>query len=190
MMTTPSRPLKKPLLSPGKTRPWYTYRWPWLLMVMPAVALIGSLATIWIAVKNHDGLVEDDYYKKGLEINQMIDRDNAAYDLHLTAQVFVSEDKHTLRVIFNQPLKGTLTLMLLHPTQAGKDQKLVLTQLGPQLFMALLPHPFTALAWEIQITHSSNHWRLRGRWDKQNSYLTLMPLPKLVSDGDRIKTTP
>lgn len=166
-MTAPLPPLKKPLLSRDNTQLWYKHRWPWLLMIMPSAALIGCVLTIWIAIQSNDGLVDADYYKKGVNINQVIEQDNQASAMQLNAQVLISEDRRSVRVILNQPLTHTPLLTLLHPTQAGQDQEILLTQLGPQLFVATLAQPFNPIAWEIQITDRNSNWRLRGRWNKQ-----------------------
>ena len=46
--------------------------WPWLLAAGPAVVVVASLATAWIAVRSDDGLVSENYYKLGLLINRRI----------------------------------------------------------------------------------------------------------------------
>ena len=55
------------------TRPWFREPWVWLLIALPASAVLGGMVTIWIAVDSDDGLVVDDYYKRGLEINKKLD---------------------------------------------------------------------------------------------------------------------
>ena len=57
-------------------RPWYREPWPWILMTGPAIVVVAGFTTAFLAVKSNDGLVEDDYYKQGLEINQTLDRDH------------------------------------------------------------------------------------------------------------------
>ena len=63
-------------------RPWYREPWPWILMAPPAAAVIAGAATVWIAVGSADGLVADDYYKRGLAINQVLALNNGAWALH------------------------------------------------------------------------------------------------------------
>ncbi len=46
--------------------------WPWLLAAGPAVVVVASLATAWIAASGSDALVADDYYKLGLTINRRL----------------------------------------------------------------------------------------------------------------------
>ena len=68
-------------MSASRTRrdslPWYKERWTWLLMLMPATAIVAGFITLWLAITSFDGLVADDYYKQGLAINQTLARANA-----------------------------------------------------------------------------------------------------------------
>lgn len=56
--------------------PWYKQFWPWFLMIPPAAAVIGGIATIIIAIINADELVVADYYRQGLIINQTLEQHN------------------------------------------------------------------------------------------------------------------
>ena len=68
-------------------RPWYREPWPWILMAGPAAVIVAGAVTIWLAVSSSDGLVADDYYKRGLAIDQEIRRDQAVLDLGITAVI-------------------------------------------------------------------------------------------------------
>ena len=46
--------------------------WPWLLGAGPALVVVASLASAWLAVRNVDPVVADDYYKLGLTINRRL----------------------------------------------------------------------------------------------------------------------
>ena len=46
-------------------KPWHRQPWVWLLIALPMTAVIGGMVTIYIAVTTSDGLVVDDYYKRG-----------------------------------------------------------------------------------------------------------------------------
>ena len=51
---------------------WYREPWPWLLMMGPAIVIVAGFYTLWLAIQSNDGLVADDYYKRGLAINQTL----------------------------------------------------------------------------------------------------------------------
>ena len=40
--------------------PWYRYPWPWVAIAIPAIAVIGGLFTLYLAVTHPDPLVVDD----------------------------------------------------------------------------------------------------------------------------------
>ena len=60
--------------------------------------------TIWLAVSSSDGLVADDYYKRGLAINQELRRDQAALDLGIAAAIEARDG--VLRVRLDGPRRG------------------------------------------------------------------------------------
>lgn len=64
--------------SMNSVTPWYAQRWPWLLMLGPALVVVVSSYTIYLAYSRQDAMVVDDYYKQGKAINQDLRRDRAA----------------------------------------------------------------------------------------------------------------
>ena len=46
--------------------------WPWLLAAGPALVVVASLASAWLAVSKVDPVVSEDYYKLGLTINRRL----------------------------------------------------------------------------------------------------------------------
>jgi hypothetical protein len=69
------------------TRPWYAEPWVWLIIAIPLTAVIVGMITIYLAVSTSDGLVVDDYYKRGKAINVDLARDRAAARYELRAQI-------------------------------------------------------------------------------------------------------
>ena len=147
------------LLNPQ--RKWFREPWVWLLIALPASAVLGGMVTIWIAVDSDDGLVVDDYYKRGLEINKKLDRDRAANKYDLVANVQISEGQNMIQVRFDandefvMPTK--ITLSFLHPTMKGQDQLLVLQAVGKGIYAGALPSLIYG-KWYLQI--EADDWRL------------------------------
>ena len=56
-------------------------------MAGPAVVIVAGVITLWLAVRSSDGLVTDDYYKQGLAVNQVLERDHRAAALGLRADL-------------------------------------------------------------------------------------------------------
>jgi hypothetical protein len=147
------------LLNPH--RKWFREPWVWLLIALPASAVLGGMVTIWIAVESDDGLVVDDYYKRGLEINRKLDRDSAAIKYDLVANIQISEGQNMIQVQFDandefvSPTK--ITLNFLHPTIKGQDQRLVLQAIAKGIYAGALPSLING-NWYLQI--EADDWRL------------------------------
>lgn len=52
-------------------RPWWREPWPWILMAGPALAVIGCIITIVLAVQNFsDQAIDDGGTKRGLVVSK------------------------------------------------------------------------------------------------------------------------
>lgn len=52
-------------------RPWWREPWPWILMAGPAMAVIGCIITIVLAVQNFsDQAIDDGGTKRGLVVSK------------------------------------------------------------------------------------------------------------------------
>lgn len=143
--------------------PWYKERWTWLLMVMPATAVVAGSITMWLAVKTFDGLVADDYYKQGLAINQTLARASAAQEKGLIANVRFSAEALAIELTANPgvALPQRLDVTLAHPTRGGLDQKLQLEGVGGK-YQGAIPVALNAAHWKVLIEDDSHSWRLSG----------------------------
>lgn len=135
---------------------WYREPWPWLLMSGPLFVIIAGGFTAWLAFANEDGLVEEDYYKQGLAINQVIKRDAEAVALGIKAQVMFGERGVRVRVSGARPAE--LQLALVHPTRAGQDRKLTLVAEGDGWYAAVLDMP--AGRWHLVLQDGAGTWRV------------------------------
>jgi len=56
------------------SKPWWKQLWPWLLISGPAVAMIGCIITIWLAINMYaDKPLRDGVVKQGLKVEQIKD---------------------------------------------------------------------------------------------------------------------
>lgn len=124
-------------------RPWYREPWPWILMAGPLTVIVAGMITLWLALESSDGMVADDYYKRGLAINQTLSRERLARARHYRAQVTFSADARRVRVMLSGDgeLPAAMQLQLAHPTRAGMDERVVLHALAPGRFEAQLAAP-------------------------------------------------
>jgi hypothetical protein len=143
--------------------PWYREPWPWILAAGPFIVVIAAFYTAWLAVKSNDGLVTDDYYRKGLSANQTIARSDQATKMGLVAGIRIAEDKLTVRMQASSKefvMPPTLAVTVSHPTRAGLDQSRVLVRNG-DLYSGEVHLP-AAGHWLVMLEDERKTWRLLG----------------------------
>jgi hypothetical protein len=57
------------MMETKQTQPWWNYGYVWLIISGPLLVVIASFISLYLAVTRPDQ-VEDDYYRKGIEINK------------------------------------------------------------------------------------------------------------------------
>jgi len=140
-----------------QAKPWYREPWPWILMAGPAAVLVAGAVTTWIAFASADGLVADDYYKRGLAINQDLKRERLAAERGIAARVSVSAGR--LRVDLTGAAPEALFAQLAHATRAGYDQRLRLAQAAPGRYETELP-PLPPGRWRLVLQDPRGEWRI------------------------------
>lgn len=146
------------------TNPWYREPWPWLLMAGPAIVVVAGIATAVIAVRTDDGVVAEDYYKRGLSVNRDVARDARAVALGLQADVQFNEEHDRVRVVLTGGARpATVTLRLVHPTRAGEDQAVVLAHSGGGVYEGRVAPPGKG-RWSVRIEDGEGTWRLARTW--------------------------
>jgi uncharacterized protein len=139
--------------------PWYREPWPWILMAGPAAVIVAGAITIWLAVATSDGLVADDYYKRGLAINQELRRDQAAVERGITAAVERAGGVLRVRLLARGALPDVVFAQLVHPTRAGSDQRLRLPRVADGAYEAGLP-ALSPGRWRVVIEDPRGEWRI------------------------------
>ncbi len=144
-------------------RAWYKEPYVWLIIFFPAIAVIGGIITIYIAVVTSDGLVVDDYYKQGLEINRTLAREKTAAQYGLLANVHFDMEHKSIRLILTKKtayhLPSQVTLSLTHRTRPGFDKEIVLPKISNNEYYAPLPH-IEIGNWNVRLL--ADDWRLVG----------------------------
>ncbi|HAF01584.1 MAG TPA: nitrogen fixation protein FixH [Methylophilaceae bacterium] len=59
-------------MSNQETKRWWQYGHVWLIIAGPALVIIASFITLYLAISRPDPAI-DDYYRKGMEINKTLD---------------------------------------------------------------------------------------------------------------------
>ncbi len=145
------------------TQPWYRQGWPWLLIGLPASAVIGGIITITLAIQSPNALVVDDYYKAGLAINQVKHRQELAQAMQL--QGFLRSDgrRFSLRLSGETAVSDpVLTLRLIHATRAELDQTLVMKR-NPAGVYETEPDSILPGIWYLRLAPDDRAWEIRNR---------------------------
>lgn len=108
-------------------RPWYTEPMVWLAIAIPATSVVVGIAFLTTAIMTWDGLVVDDYYRQGKEINQILARDQQARNLGLSAVLSANESNSKLRISIagftgsNPVSDESIQLRFVHRTRSEFD---------------------------------------------------------------------
>jgi len=142
--------------------PWYRQRWPWLLMAGPGIVVVASFVSAWLAVHSDDGVVADDYYKRGLSINQKLERVDRAAALQLVAIVDVAADGEVRVTLDSQSADpearpAVVQVSIAHPTRAGLDRGAELVR-GPDGRYAGHVEPVSPGRWLVSVETAM--WRM------------------------------
>jgi hypothetical protein len=147
------------------TLPWYRQFWPWFLISLPASVVVASLVTINLAIRSDDGLVSDDYYKKGLAIHMDAERTARARALGIVGSVDYQPGTGAVVVAFGQRLPRPaqrLELSVVHPTIPDRDQAVMLTAVDALRYAGRL-EPLTDAHWKLELRPEQGDWRITGR---------------------------
>jgi hypothetical protein len=159
-------------------KPWYREPWVWLMIALPMSAVVGGIITIYLAVSTSDGLVVDDYYKRGKAINLDLARDQAAVRHQLRADIDIDLRENRVRLLLKSSdavLPDALTFSLLHPTQPGHDQVIVLRHTGDGVYSGSVDE-LVRSNWHLQL--EADDWRLSGRMQIPQTDTTVLVPPE------------
>ena len=61
---------------PSVPHPWWKFGHVWLVIAGPAVVVVASFITLYLAVSGMDPVLDEDYYRKGAELNKSLENAN------------------------------------------------------------------------------------------------------------------
>lgn len=53
-------------------KPWWKFGFVWLIVSGPAVVVVASFITLWLAIRTPDPVVDENYYQSGISINKTL----------------------------------------------------------------------------------------------------------------------
>ena len=160
----------------GEHRHWMREPLVWMLIAIPSTAVIMGVVMITLALQSFSGMVVDDYYRKGKQINRVLARDRLAYELGLAAGLRV-DGSGRLEIRFDpdaEVIPGErIELRLVHATRPGLDRDLIFDNNRLHLLEAELQIPGPG-RWNIYL--QTPDWRLTGSLQyPQTRHARLLP---------------
>ena len=144
-------------------KPWYRVRMVWLIIGFPFVSVVMGMTILYFAITTYDGLVVDDYYQQGKNIDLTLHRDKAALAHGLESTLDIDYPHHLLKVRLKAAhlaeLPARIQVSFLHATRAGYDRVVILEQQRPGEYQTALPDLVLG-HWNLQI--EADDWRLVG----------------------------
>lgn len=165
----------RPELQPGKAKAvcWYKEPWVWLVVGGPAIVVVASLYTGFLAYSGADKIVAQDYYKQGLMINTNIRNDANARDRHMSADLTFerSSGRISMHVKSDVALPDVLQLSIAESSSDSAINEIIhrgtIKRTGSGVYqLTYLPPSEQTLEdsrlWHVKIEASD--WRLTGDW--------------------------
>lgn len=99
----------------------------WLVVGIPGLTIVAGLVTWWIAAQRADSDVADDHYRRGLAINRVLEREEAARAAGIRAVILAPQADAgrtpQVRLEGSGPLPEAIVVQLTHPVHAQEDRR-------------------------------------------------------------------
>ena len=109
------------------TRPAWKEPLVWLVVGIPGLTIVAGLVTWWIAAQRADSDVADDHYRRGLAINRVLEREEAARAAGIRAVILApqadADRAPQVRLEGRGPLPEAIIVQLTHPVHAQEDRR-------------------------------------------------------------------
>ena len=155
-------------------RPWYREPLVWLVIAIPALAVVVGLSMLGYSIASYDGLVVDDYYKEGKAINQRLERQRRAAELGLEARLEFRPDLGQLSLVLDGnpglAYPDRLRLSFHHSTRSNLDAITEPVRSGDRLYSSPLPQLVNG-KWYVVL--ENEQWKMSRvlHWDGREQVL-------------------
>lgn len=116
-------------------KPWFQQPFVWMVIGIPLSSVIVGMVMLWLSIVSFDGMVADDYYKQGLQINRVLDRERAALAAQLSGTFTLHETQSRLSLASADSayrLPARVQVQLSYATSAGQDQTFTMVRADEQ----------------------------------------------------------
>ncbi len=134
----------------------------WLIAGLPAIVVVASFVTFYIAATNPDPLVNAGYHKEGLAPVQDTSKFDRSAELAINGELVIRDGVAEISLTGRmEAMPAGLELLLQHPSDAAQDMKILFSDRGAGLYAGLLPASLSGKRqWILEPEDRS--WRLSG----------------------------
>ena len=133
----------------------------WLVIGLPAVAVIASLVSLALAYRGGDVPLPERYHWEGSQLRADEARLDAAQRRGIGADFDFDAATAQCRVVLRGATPAALQLDLAHATRTGLDQRVLLQRAGDVYVGACAP--LVQGHWWLQLADPADDWLLRQR---------------------------
>lgn len=157
-------------------KPWYKNTWLLFLLAFPFASVLMGCVILYLAISRSDSVVQDNYYKEGLAINQEMAAIESARKKNIELQL--SFTKGLVSIESTQPIAEEtqqLRLLLSHNLNDKLDREVVLNRIDQFTFSATM-NDLKKGRWYISVNpiHDDQLWRIKGKIYNQEQQTFLL----------------
>ena len=133
----------------------------WLVIALPLLAVVASLASLALAVTRGDPELPKDYHWEGAALDRDQQRLARAARAGIGATISYRADTQRCAIALHGAAPAQLRLDLVHPTDPRADRRLTLVPTGAAYEADCTGLP--AAHWWLEVSDETGLWMLRGR---------------------------
>jgi hypothetical protein len=133
----------------------------WLVIVLPLLAVAGSVASLLLAAGGSDAPLPERYHWEGSQLDDDDARLAVAASRGISATLGVDAAAGQCRVVLQGAVPAELRLTLTHATLAGLDQHVVLQRTGDAYTGRCAP--LGQGHWWLELADADGSWLIRQR---------------------------
>ncbi len=157
------------------TSNWSANPWVWAVIAIPFSAVLFGIVMITAANYHPNDIVEDDYYKQGMAINQRLQKEENAKLLSARLKLLAIDQDEAIFEI--NAGSDTISLDLYHIRDRQRDTTVALTKISTSQYVtndtSVLKKLGTPGIWYLSVEDHIHLWRLRKRVETPVAILLL-----------------
>jgi|TARA_R110001583_G_C5645133_1_gene408229 hypothetical protein len=142
-------------------RPWHKEPMMLLVIGLPLISVCWGMVMLYLAINTQDSLVNDSYYKDGVNYTEDLKHDEQAKRLQIAADVtFTTDEIHMNLRGYLDEKPNTLQLQLIHPTLQDRDETVLMQRIEDGSYVGIndLELPQKRHVWLLS---GEQKWRIR-----------------------------